>query len=93
MVAAGKEPRRGVWVHTARSGDAARREQGRRNGSEFLKRHASMPPMSRTGIQTAAVLVALVAGVVTGLFARFTMKEEPATAFRGFYDQGTYRRR
>jgi hypothetical protein len=39
MYAAGKEPRRGVWSHTARSGDAARREQGRRNGSESLKHH------------------------------------------------------
>ena len=45
------------------------------------------------GVAYAAHVGGFIAGVVTGLFARFMMKEEPATAFRGFYDQGTFRRR
>lgn len=42
------------------------------------------------GVAYAAHIGGFVAGVVTGLWARFALKEEPETVFRGFYD--TYRR-
>lgn len=45
------------------------------------------------GVAYAAHVGGFIAGVATGLLARFMLKEEPATAFRSFYDQGIYRRR
>ena len=75
MFASGKEPRRGVRSHTARSGDAARREQGRRNGSEFLKHHtgsvrrAAVP--SRAGRANSAMCEVLgVSAAATGGVSR-----------------------
>lgn len=39
------------------------------------------------GVAYAAHIGGFIAGVVTGLFARFSMKEEPATVFRGLYER------
>jgi membrane associated rhomboid family serine protease len=39
------------------------------------------------GVAYAAHIGGFIAGVVTGLFARFAMKEEPATVFRGIYER------
>lgn len=39
------------------------------------------------GVAYAAHVGGFIAGVVTGLFARFAMKEEPATVFRGIYER------
>ncbi len=45
---------------------------------------------STGGVAYAAHVGGFVAGVVTGLWARFSLKEEPETVFRGMYE--TYRR-
>lgn len=44
------------------------------------------------GVAYAAHVGGFVAGIAAGLFARFTMKSEPETAFRSMYEQGRYRR-
>jgi membrane associated rhomboid family serine protease len=41
----------------------------------------------------AAHIGGFIAGLVTGMIARFTLKEEPATPFRGFYEHLPRRRR